>query len=82
MALRLARVPEKVTFESVRQDALVGVHSAIASLTEIVVNEEPKYQISAAVALSKILETVSEIGIVEQLPLLEELQELARKKIA
>lgn len=69
-----------LTFESVKQSALMGINEAVQSLTELVINEEPKIQIAAAVALAKILATVSDIEITEQLPLLEELQKIARKK--
>ena len=82
MSLKLAKAMEKISFESVRQKALTGVDEAVEALIEIVQSEEPKSKIAAALALVKILSTVAEFEVTEQLPLLEELQELAKKKLA
>lgn len=82
MAIKVAQKPQPITFESVKSDALEAVHESLQTLRKILMTEEPKLQIAAALALVKILDTTADLGVVEGLPLLKELQELAKKKAA
>jgi HEAT repeat protein len=82
MAIRFKSSQSPVTFESVRNNALLGTNEAVDILREHLNDADANVSIKAAQALVGILSKIADIGVVEQLPLLEELEELAKKKVA
>lgn len=69
-----------ITFESVLNDALIGVSSAVQALTDIVEKDdtEAKDKIAAAKTLAQILVQLADAQVTEKLPLLEELAKNVR----
>lgn len=81
---KTAKKTAQISFESVLNDALVGVSSAVAALTDIVEDDqaEAKDKIAAAKTLAQILVQLADAQVTEKLPLLEELAKNARNKSA
>jgi hypothetical protein len=82
MAIRFKSSQSPVTFKSVRNNALLGTNEAVDILREHLNDADPNISIKAAQALVAILSKIADISVVEQLPLLEDLQQLAKKKVA
>ena len=79
MALRIAQ--KQVTHESVLASSLLGVDEAVAVLRAIVNSPEAedKAKIEATKSLLAIYSKMLDAGVSEQLPLLRELEQYARK---
>jgi|GWRWMinimDraft_6_1066014.scaffolds.fasta_scaffold156867_2 hypothetical protein len=74
------QVVKSISHESVLNKALYGVDESVDVLRAIINSPaEAKDKIAATKALREIYAQMLEAGVVEQLPLLKELEEYARK---
>lgn len=75
------RKKSRISYDSILNDALEGVALAVERLTDIVSDDasENKDKIAAAKGLLDIVMRVAEVKVVEELPLLKQLEEKCRQ---